>query len=844
MSLSAEQLQEAIDNCDSDPIHIPGSIQDFGLLIGADLKFEQISWISENFAGLTGSSAETYLNQPTEAIFTRDEQHAIRNALQHSTISTQREILTSKQIGGKSFQLSVHRRGKTSIVEMIPEIDGRSDQFSAIEQSRPFFTALIDSADLTSFFDSATARIRAITGFDRVKFYKFLPDGAGEVIAEARHPEMPSFLGLRFPATDIPPIARKLYAETPIRTIASVKGADAALLGVEGEDPLDLSLAVLRGKDAVHQQYLINMEVGATLTIPVVVLGELWGLFAAHHRTDRVVPPAVLSTCELAGKLISLRLQHALTSRRSQIETDCLRLAGRLVIADDSALSATSYWDAIREEVAELLPCDGVLLEVDGNLSQSGNAPSADVCAAIFALGAKAEETMAFAHDLPQRQPDVDWGKIAGALVIRTEGTPSLQIAFLRNSNASTVNWAGAPEKDVSFDDEKPKLHPRHSFEAYQVLSRDKAIEWSSGDVEVASSFRDALISSSATQAILFENRHRMGLMVRELNHRVRNILSLVQSLSQHSRQESRSIEAYADVLESRIAALAGAHNLLTRSDMQGALLDELITLELKPYDGQSNRVTVAGPKTVLRPDAASILALLVHELTTNAVKYGGLSVPEGRVSVSWSIVESSVKLTWEESGGPAVVPPEHSGFGRSIIGGIIDYELQGKSDIAFDPSGVRAQFVIPGNVIVDAVLPPTVEPRKPLAAPPAVVPASLGRALVVEDNFVVAMQACHLLEKCGFGEVDAVATLHEAFSALANKDYAFVLLDVNLQGQISSPVARHLSDAGIPFIFASGYGSDSHDIARNFDAPYLTKPVDEREVRDLLSTLFQEDDK
>jgi light-regulated signal transduction histidine kinase (bacteriophytochrome) len=94
---------------------------------------------------------------------------------------------------------------------------------------------------------------------------------------------------------------------------------------------------------------------------------------------------------------------------------------------------------------------------------------------------------MAFAHDLPQRQPDVDWGKIAGALVIRTEGTPSLQIAFLRNSNASTVNWAGAPEKDVSFDDEKPKLHPRHSFEAYQVLSRDNAIEWSSGDVEVVS---------------------------------------------------------------------------------------------------------------------------------------------------------------------------------------------------------------------------------------------------------------------------------------------------------------------------------------------------------------------
>ncbi len=839
MSISDAQLKQAIANCDRDPIHIPGTIQGFGALVAGDRDFERFTFISANAGMAFGSAFDgapgDLLNASTSEAFSAKYLHEIRNALSHGTIEAQREVLPARQVGDTEYQVSIHRKNGHTILEAMPECRSPQDRMIPIEQARAFLAMPLNTVG--EFIAEATERLRNLIRYDRVKFYQFLPDGAGDVVAEARHPSVPSFLGLRFPSTDVPPIARRLYATTPIRVIHDVNGADIAVLGLPGAAPLDMSLAILRGKDRVHQQYLVNMGVHGTLTVPVVVGGKLWGMFASHHMTVQTIDPATLNAAELAGKLISLRIQHALEMKKQATMRQCLAVSSKLVAVDDSELAASVYWDEAGAGIAELIPCDGVLFFVDGKANGHGQVPDASACQALLAL---ADPTgIAAVDDLQNRLPGVDWGGTGGALVIAPPGEPAIRLVYLRNLAEAAVRWAGQPEKDIVIDGDIPRLTPRNSFDTYLENVRGRSTEWASDDIEIATALREAMSQSLATQAELRESRERLGLMVRELNHRVRNILSLVQSLSHHSRAEARSVEAYADALEKRIIALAGAHNLLTRSEMQGVRLRDLVRLELRPYVANTDRATVTGPDVAFRSDASSILVLLFHELTSNAVKYGALSTSDGTIEIGWQFDRDGIAITWRERGGPAVTPPTHAGFGRSIIEDALRYEFQGEASLSFDPAGVEAAFWLPGNLVVDAELTASVTVAAVPSSAPTAMAGTPRRALVVEDNFVVAMLGKRILRDAGFTAIDAAASIDEALAWLDRETYDFCLLDLNLHGEMSIPVARHLERLRIPFVLATGYGSDGHEIVENLSMPVIAKPIDATELNRVLSSIL-----
>jgi len=333
--------------------------------------------------------------------------------------------------------------------------------------------------------------------------------------------------------------------------------------------------------------------------------------------------------------------------------------------------------------------------------------------------------------------------------------------------------------------------------------------------------------------------------MVRELNHRVRNILTLVQSLSGSTRQSASSIENYASSLEQRIIALARAHDLLTREDTRQVSLNSIASLELQPYfDNTNDAVLIDGPEIILNPDVTPIMALVIHELVSNAAKYGALSKNGGSVSLTWAVTESELCIKWQERGGPAVVQSEHEGFGRSIIENAIPYEFDGRAMLTFEPSGIQAEFGLPGGEFTTGNAAPEIgdgaseneliNSREEKIAGER----TLNRGLIVEDNFVIARESQRWLEDIGFKQSVSVSTISQALEQLQDNEFDFCLLDVNLRGAMSGPVAQKLTELDIPFIFASGYGSDGKELCNSFEATILTKPLDIDELKTALKKL------
>ncbi len=193
------------------------------------------------------------------------------------------------------------------------------------------------------------------------------------------------------------------------------------------------------------------------------------------------------------------------------------------------------------------------------------------------------------------------------------------------------------------------------------------------------------------------QNAIRLSL-TRELNHRVKNTLANVLSIVSLTRRRSRSIDEFAEGLTGRIRALSATHDLLSQRDWSDALLGEVVTSELAPYlDPDDPHADLEGPEVALAPNDALSLGLALHELATNAAKYGALSTPNGRVSIKWRLATPEVcEVDWKESGGPPVIAPERRGFGLDLIEKIVSHELRTAVELHFDPDGARCRLKVP----------------------------------------------------------------------------------------------------------------------------------------------------
>jgi PAS domain S-box-containing protein len=312
----------------------------------------------------------------------------------------------------------------------------------------------------------------------------------------------------------------------------------------------------------------------------------------------------------------------------------------------------------------------------------------------------------------------------------------------------------------------------------------------------------------------------RQALLAREVDHRARNALAIVQAIIRLARADT--IENYVQTIEGRIRALAQTHELLSQARWQGADVHRLVTEEVAPYRTAGNRkITLDGPSAIVSPETAQSIALTLHELATNAAKYGALSAKDGELSVCWRLSDGRLVLDWAEKGGPGVTAPSSTGFGMKIINANLTSSGRGEARFDWRPEGLHCRIDIACGQVAG---PTRLESTRDGAHASHESPFGK-KLLLVEDEALIGILLHDMLIDWGFEPSEPYFTLDEAMAAASEGQFEGAVLDMNLNGKSVYPLAELLQSRGIPFVFLTGYGQ--HTIEKRFASyPMLQKPV------------------
>ncbi|MFK7769641.1 MAG: HWE histidine kinase domain-containing protein [Mariniblastus sp.] len=834
----------ALSNCDREPVHIPGRIQSFGSVIGFDLDSNRLQYHSDNLLTLFPTLREPSFEKSFENLFPqRDIVHAIRGGLGLPSIEVQRDRVGSFEIGSTKTDVALYTANGVAVVELEPDQHVSARPQTPVSVVKSMLATLRTGDGIEALLDSAVKALRHLTGFDRVMGYRFLENGEGEVVAETKGNGIEPFLGLRYPASDIPQQARMLMMRAQFRLISSLEDPHSSITSAGGSPPLDLTLSHLRGVSPIHIEYLQNMGVNATMNTSVVVRGKLWGLFAFHHYRAKKITPDQRSICELFSQLISMQIQQeieqATFDRRSRAHSSMLNL-------ESGEQTTEEIFTRTADELMGIVGCSGVAIVKETHITAAGATPpketirnivelTTDECTSINELSATA---------VPEPET---LGDVAGALIIKL--AHQTHLVFFRNEIATEIRWAGGKEKTITHGPNGPRLTPRGSFAEYIESVSGRCEPWSkvdiSGAMEISSKMQKLMhLSSGELSQHLEKQKRYQDLLIAELNHRVRNTLALVRSIARQTKSSTQSLDQYIESLEQRISALSKAHDLIGGSGLQWARIEDLVNAELKPYvDAQAN-ITLQGPKIAVRADVAPIVSLLFHEMTSNAVKHGALSDHGKSLQVSWKEKDGGVAIDWTETLTKEVSEPERRGFGFALIKRAIPYECKGKSTIEFRGDQMAIHFWLPPESVhrlssAQESLPTKTrsEADSPLKSD---VIASIESVMLIEDNMVLAMEMERLLLEVGIKEVDAFPNTELATDELERKKFDAAILDINLGDETSFDLGLKLHKLGTPVVFVSGYDSKYELPEQLIRAPRLTKPVNRTELVLALETARQ----
>lgn len=847
-----------LTNCDREPIHQLGEIQPIGFLIVLTADWI-ISNVSANAGEFLDVDERGLVGRPASDILTKQAIHTLRNrlALLRGRDALERVFRMELQANGTAFDVALHMSGSRVIIEAEPSTE--HDYGDATGTVRGMISRLEQAPDMPAFFNEGARQVRALTGFDRVMVYRFSADGSGEVVAESAKGGIGSFLGLHYPATDIPKQARELYLRSLLRVIADIDAEPVPVEPATDEhgQPVDLSLSVLRSVSRIHIEYLRNMGVRASMSISIVVDGALWGLIACHHYSPRCPSFERRSVAELFAQMFAMRIESRERTQVVEYERRARDISDQLLgaVASDESLLNDPDW--LSQILTSAIPADGVGVWINGNYAFSGLTPDTGQFARIIQALNTTAAGRAYATDhIGALVPSLaDAGSpVAGMLAIPISRTPRDYVVLFRSEIIRSVRWAGDPHKPVEYGPNGPRLTPRQSFEEWKETVVGHSIPFTGSELRVAETLRATLIEvvlrlADEATAERREATGRQELLIAELNHRVRNILSLIRGLIRQSKPaEGTTIEDFVAVIDGRVHALARAHNQITDDHWGPAPVRNLLEAEAAAFlTTQKDRLILKGPPVMLNPQAYSTLALVVHELVTNSVKYGSLSVPSGEAVAQWSVRDGGdLDFCWQERGGPEVWPPNRKGFGTTIIEHSVPYDLGGSAKIEYDPKGVRAQFLVPARHVVPASANSGAKvhlPGTPVAEPQAVSNLLRGkRVLLVEDSLIIALDAEDLLDRLGAKSVNTESSAVGAIAAIETERPDVAILDINLGDHDSVPIANRLDELQVPFIFATGYGEQSQLPDRHRPRPVLQKPYTlaslSRRLGDLLETV------
>ena len=841
-----------LTNCDREPIHLLGAIQSPGYLIVVSTDW-MIARVSKNIRDLLGFDPEDLIGNPFPDYVPATMVHDLRNKISYLTEPDMVERMFGCQVGtsGQPYDVAVHFSDGQIVIEAEPGTASAGDATNAV---RAMMSRLDRTKDMTAFYREGARQVRALLGYDRVMVYKFAETGAGAVVAEACKSGIGSFLGLNYPASDIPRQARALYKRNLVRVIRDVNSQPVTIvpaMDASGKR-LDLSLSILRSVSPIHIEYLKNMGVAASLSISIVVDDELWGLFACHNYSPRSPTFERRSVCELFAQMFSMRLESRERRLIGEYERRARDISDQLLgaVASDETLLNDPDW--LGDILTSAIPADGVGIWINGNYAFSGSTPpTEDFRRIVRALNGLAAGRVYTTDHIGSLIEDAGGfaSSAAGLLAIPISRSPRDYVVLFRSELKQSVRWAGDPHKPTEYGPNGPRLTPRESFAEWQETVEGHAEPFAVSEMRVAETLRATLIEvvlrlADEAAAERRQSTARQEMLIAELNHRVRNILGVIRGLIRQSQPDSDEVKDFVKLVDGRIHALARAHNQITDDHWGPAPLAAMIDAEAAAFAATRRSAIISrGDPILLNPQAYSTMALVIHELVTNSTKYGSLS-GDGEVHIDWSRDHAGdLVLIWQEVGGPPVSAPKRKGFGTTIVNRSVPYDLGGRASIDYATDGVRAQFCIPARHVSEPKSYHTAEirvSRPVVSSQHPIDPARLGEksVLLVEDSLIIALDAEDILNRFG-AAVSTASTPEAAHDILDQERVDFAILDINLGDQTSFGVADRLTELGIPFFFASGYGEQASLPMDHRSTTVVQKPYTTHNIAKAIDDLF-----
>jgi chemotaxis family two-component system sensor kinase Cph1 len=492
-----------LTNCDREPIHIPGAVQPYGVLLALREPGLEVAQASESTGEHLGVPARALPGRPLALVLGEEAAAQVRGmsvGMQDRAFAELRAVTPDG--AQRRFDATLHRSGGLLVLELEPgAAQGRvvPEQFGAVMRA---VTQRLEAANsLPELAQGMAEEMRAITGFDRVWVYRFHPDWHGEIIGEARRADIETWLGMHYPASDIPAQARALFLRSWVRAIPDLAFVPSPLVPVNNPltgRPLDLGSSVLRSVSPIHVQYLTNMGVTASLVISLIHRGRLWGLISGHHYTGpKHVAPDVRALCEFLAQALSLQVGTAdrLDEREYALEVRAAqsRLLGRL--ADDKSPEQVLTTGEVT--LLDVAAAGGAAVVRQGQVLRVGDTPGDEALEALLRFLRGRDDdvyaTTRLADDLPAAAA---YARVAsGVLAVPLSRDRRDWVLWFRGEQRQTVRWAGDPRKPVVIAaDGSARLHPRGSFELWEEEMRGTSTPWREIEREAALDVRRAVL--------------------------------------------------------------------------------------------------------------------------------------------------------------------------------------------------------------------------------------------------------------------------------------------------------------------------------------------------------------
>ncbi|WP_242929213.1 GAF domain-containing protein [Pontibacter vulgaris] len=489
------------DFCGSIPLHLVNLIQPHGVLLVLDKVQLRIVQASENVEQQLEYSVDDLLDKALSDLIPANQYAEIQEKIN----SNQEKIpfVLSFSVGGRDvvFTALVHAKEEYILIELEEGREDAGSSFIGLYQQIKYITSLLKQAPTIEETAQLAAReIKKISGFDRVLVYQFDPNWNGIVIAQAKEESMSDYLDLRFPASDVPRQARELYFKNPYRLIPTHDYKPVRLIPVI--NPInqrftDLSECNLRSVATVHLEYLRNMNIEASMSLPIIINDKLWGLISCHHKTAKNPSYEIRSGMELLSGILSAQLESRAKESAFQLRSNLRAIHTQILVQLYDSLNIADGLLTGKATILQLLSLSGAAIFYEGSTWTTGNTPDKQELKELVSWLRRNKASQTYATDsLPKEYVySLDFKDIAsGLIVLPINAEQGEFILGFREEVLQNVNWGGDPNSAIQIEADGKTYHPRNSFAIYKETVKNTSLPWHEVELEAAEILRSAVL--------------------------------------------------------------------------------------------------------------------------------------------------------------------------------------------------------------------------------------------------------------------------------------------------------------------------------------------------------------